>query len=237
MFVSVPLRPLYTREVKEIPQRYRPVLNALLLSNGVSVCLFLIRATATNTSDYWFMLWNLCLGLVPIGLMLVLLRHLNTHSWREPLSVIMTLVWLSFLPNSFYMISDLIHLDRSPDISVLYDAVLLLSFLLNGMIAGFLSMVLLHRALLKRRPAHQAHMIIVAVILLVSFAIYLGRTLRWNSWSIITNPGGLIYDVSERVINPFTYPQAITTTVLFFLLLGSSYLVVWRFTLLLTKKS
>lgn len=223
--------------MKEIPQRYRPILNALLLSNGVSVFLFLARAITTNTSDYWFMLWNLCLGVVPIGLMLVLLRYLKKHSWREPLSVIMTLVWLSFLPNSFYMISDLIHLDRSPDISVLYDAVLLLSFLLNGMIAGLLSMVLLHRALLKRRLDNQAHIIMAGVILLVSFAIYLGRTLRWNSWSIITNPGGLIYDVSERVIHPFTYPQAIATTVLFFLLIASTYLVVWRFSILLTKKS
>jgi hypothetical protein len=43
------------------------------------------------------------------------------------------------------------------------------------------------------------------------------------------NPAGLLFDVSERVINPLTHAQYLTTTGTFFLLIGSMYYVVWTF--------
>jgi uncharacterized membrane protein len=222
--------------VKEIPKRYYPLFSAVLLSNGVSIFLFLARMAATNETDYWFMLWNLLLGWIPVGLALLLLDGLRSRTWREPSMVVLSLLWLAFLPNSFYMISDLIHLEQTGDISVLYDAVMLLSFIWNGLLAGCFSLYLVHSALLKRRSPDQAHGIVTGILLLVSFAIYMGRNLRWNSWDVVVNPGGIIYDVSERVINPFSYPQAIATTALFFLLIGSIYLVIRQFVLLVAQK-
>lgn len=65
-------------------------------------------------------------------------------------------------------------------------------------------------------------------LLLSSFAIYLGRYLRWNTWDIIINPAGLIFDVSDRIINPGTYSLTFIVTAVFFVVLGSAYAVVYR---------
>jgi uncharacterized membrane protein len=53
----------------------------------------------------------------------------------------------------------------------------------------------------------------------------MGRYLRWNSWDVLFNPAGLIFDVSEPFVNPAGHPQVFTTTLMFFVLLGSIYAV------------
>lgn len=215
--------------MRKVPQRYQELIRTLVIANAFSLFLLGTRFIATKNSEYSFMAWNLFLAWLPLGIALLLLEQLRTHSWREPRVVALTVAWLFFLPNSFYMITDFVHLQPTGDIGILFDAVLLLSFALNGLVAGYWSLLLVHQALLKRRRADEAHVGVVVVLLLVSFAIYLGRSLRWNSWDVLANPGGLLYDVSERVINPFSYPQALATTALFFLLLGSIYLVIRQF--------
>lgn len=206
-----------------------PVVRALLVSNLVSVLLFLVRVIATQSSTYWFLFWNLFLAWVPVLFVWLLQRSLRTHLWIQPLPVLLTALWLGFLPNSFYIMSDLIHLESTGDIGVLYDAVFMLSFIWNGVVAGFLSMYWIHQEILKRRSSQFAGLIMSGVILLTSFAIYLGRSLRWNTWDVLVNPAGLLFDVSERVINPLTHAQYLTTTATFFLLIGSMYYVVWTF--------
>ena len=212
------------------------LVTVILLSNGICLLLFVLRVLGAGNIGYWFMFWNLLLAWVPVGLSWLLIRYLNNNSWREPKAVGLTLLWLAFLPNSFYMVSDLIHLRQTGDIGILFDVVLLVSFIWNGLLAGFISLVLVHKALMQRTSLHLAHSFIAAILLAISFAIYLGRSLRWNSWDVLTNPGGLLFDVSERVINPFTYPQAVVTTGTFFVLLGSMYLVIWQFALMIPSK-
>lgn len=212
------------------------LITVILFSNGVSLFLFMLRIVGAGNIDYWFMFWNLLLAWVPVGLSWQLVKYLGQKSWREPVAVGLTLLWLAFLPNSFYMISDLVHLQQTGDIGILFDVVLLVSFIWNGLLAGFISLVTIHRALVRRVPELRAHYLIAAVLLANSFAIYLGRSLRWNSWDVITNPGGLLFDVSERAINPFTYPEAFVTTGTFFLLLGSTYMVIWQFAQLIPVK-
>jgi uncharacterized membrane protein len=133
------------------------------------------------------------------------------------------------LPNSFYLISDLIHLRISASTSILFDLTMLLSFSINGLVSGMASVYLVHKQLIKRVRARSAHMTITIVIFVSSFAIYLGRFLRWNTWDVVANPAGLLFDISDRIINPMSHPQAIVTTLTFFILLGSIYYAVWQF--------
>jgi uncharacterized membrane protein len=60
---------------------------------------------------------------------------------------------------------------------------------------------------------------------LSSFAIYLGRDLRWNSWDVLVNPAGFLFYLSERVIDPMDHPEAFTTTLMFFVFLAGVYRV------------
>ena len=205
------------------------IVNAVLLSNLVSILLFVMRVSSTHTTAYWFLFWNLLLAWVPLVFVFMLRSQLKNKSWKEPLPVIYTLLWLGFLPNSFYLMSDLIHLQNAEPTGVLFDAVLFLSFIWNGMVAGILSIIWVHQALLSRWGRAASAGVIGVVLLLTSFAIYLGRNLRWNTWDVLVNPAGILFDVSERVINPFSHPQVLLTTMTFFMLIGSMYMVVWQF--------
>ncbi len=209
-------------------QNYDKVIYALLASNGLSLLLYWLRVVGAQDFRYYFLFWNLALAWIPLGFALWLRQRLRATAWVSPGNILLTLLWLGFLPNSFYMLSDLIHLTNTGEISVLFDAVLLFSFIFNGFVSGFMSLYILHSALIKRIRASIAHGIVATIILLCSFAIYLGRSLNWNTWDIIDRPAGLLFDVSERIINPIAHPQAFVTTATFFLLIGSVYLVIWQ---------
>lgn len=209
--------------------RQQGLINALLVSNLVSIVLFGFRVFVTNNTVYWFLFWNLLLAWVPVLVVWILLRTLKRRSWKEPLPLVLTFVWLGFLPNSFYLMSDLIHLRTTGDIGLLFDIVLFLSCIWNGAVAGMLSIFWVHIAILKRTTPTIAASLIGIVMVLASFAVYLGRSLRWNTWDVLVNPAGILFDVSERVINPLDHPQVIVTTLTFTALLGSMYLVIWQF--------
>lgn len=214
----------------------RGVIEAIILSNTVSVVLFALRIIATGGTQYWFMFWNLFLGWLPVLFAWLLVRSLQRPVWPKQLIVLLAVAWLGFLPNSFYMMSDLIHLQSTGDVGVLFDAVFFLSFIWNGALAGILSMIMVHRQLLRMRHARYAPYIMAIVIVLTSFAIYLGRSLRWNTWDVLVNPAGILFDVTERVVNPLAHPQSYSTTLTFTALIGSMYAVMWAFAKLVPVK-
>ena len=215
---------------------YGGVYTALLISNAVSLLLFMARALDAGNLRSWFLLWNLALGWLPLLFAWLLVKRLKVSLWQSWGNVGLTLLWFGFLPNSFYLASDLIHLSVTGEVSLLYDVVLFFSCIFNSYTAGFFSVLLVHRALATRISKRSAYLFINLVLLLCSFAIYLGRYLRWNTWDVLINPAGLLFDVSDRIINPSAHPQAFTTTITFFVLIASMYGVVWQVFEVLTRQ-
>lgn len=212
-------RPRLTVKTKQL-------LFALGLSSIGSLILFMVRMLAGDSVRYWFLNWNLLLAWLPLVFALILRVRLLANSWLTWQSLLLTGLWLGFLPNSFYIVSDFIHLHVSGEVSLLYDIVLFISFTWNGFILGFSSLYLVHKELLKKVHRRDAHLLVGVVLLLCGFAIYLGRYLRWNTWDVLVNPAGLLFDVSDRLIN--LQPQMFTTTLMFFVLLASMYAFIWR---------
>lgn len=209
--------------------RYRGLVIALIVSNLVSLGFLVAKMISVKTLAYNFLAWNLVLAWFPLIFAVYLMIHLRTRRWLSITSILLTLAWLVFLPNSFYLASDFIHLRVSSNVNVLFDAIMLLSFTFNGFVAGMLSIYVVHRELYRRFYARQAHTLIGLAIMAASFAIYLGRYLRWNTWDVLLNPLGLLFDVSDRLINPTAHPQLLSTTLGFSILLGSMYAVLWQF--------
>lgn len=209
--------------------QYQRIVNALLVSNGVSIGFFLARIAVTHSWRYSFLVWNLVLAWLPLLMAWLLVRRLDKESWRSGLNILLVVLWLGFLPNSFYIISDFVHLTSTGEIGLLYDIVLFTSFVFNGLVSGFASIFLLHRQFLKQLDERRSTILIGLVITSCAFAIYLGRYLRWNTWDVLVNPAGLLFDVSDRIINPAAHPQAFVTTFTFALLIGSMYMVIWQF--------
>ncbi len=201
---------------------------ALVAASLVSVGLFTYGAWRNHSSDFNYLVWNLFLAWLPLLFAVRLVTLLRRKLWSSWEALGYSVLWLIFLPNSFYMISDFIHLLDVQRVNVLYDAVMFTSFIYTGVILGFSSLYLVHLQL-KRRLESQAATVAVALTLLVcSFAVYIGRDLRWNSWDVLTNPGGLLFDLSDRLQHPASYPRMVLTVTSFFVLLASMYGVIWR---------
>lgn len=209
--------------------RAKRVLVALIVLSLAASGMLVVRLLAFNSWNYWYLNWNLFLAWLPLLFAGWLVVYLRKHGWLSWQGLTLTGLWLGFLPNSFYIATDLMHLQEATDKTLLFDVVLLLLFTVAGFIVGFMSVYLIHQQLLKRINRASAGRIITLVFLLCSFAIYLGRFLRWNTWDVLANPAGLILDISDRIINPVAHEQTFWITVLMFVLLGTLYFVIWEF--------
>ena len=207
--------------------RKRVVLSlaGLTVVSTVFLAVYMFR---THSTDYSFMWWNLFLAWVPLGLSTLLLKVLEKRLWSHWLSVFLTLVWLLMLPNSFYMISDFIHIHNMSPQHLLYGVVTFTAFIFTAAFVGFASLYQVHAELRKRFRQQTSSLVVAAILFVCSFAIYLGRDLRWNSWDVLLNPSGILFDVSDRVIHPLGHPGTLSTTLSFFVLLGSLYVVGWQ---------
>ena len=206
----------------------RDVLSTLLVSSCVSLVLLIIRMLVSESWRLWFLSWNLFLAWIPL-LLAVWLKFLTDRrkipTWKE---VAVGLLWLLFLPNSFYLMTDLIHLQSSGEVSLLYDTALIISFVINGLLLGYISLYIVHTLIKKYVSEYTAYWLAQLALLLSGFAIYLGRYLRWNTWDVVINPMGLIFDVSDRIINPGSYTLTFVVTGVFYVLLGSTYAVIYH---------
>src|SRR4051812_32246690 len=113
---------------------------ALGAANLASVCLFLVGAWRNDSWTYDYLIWNLFLGWVPLLLAIWLKRMLRTHLWSSWRAIALTLFWLGFMPNSFYIITDFIHLRELPRVDTVYDVIMFGSFVLNGFMVGLISL-------------------------------------------------------------------------------------------------
>lgn len=200
----------------------------LLLSSLVSIGLFLYGAHRNHSWEFAYFIWNLFLAWLPLVFAIWLVAILRRKLWSSWEAMGVSVLWLLFLPNSFYMVSDFIHLDEVRRVDIVYDAVMFTSFIFVAVFMGLTSLYLVHQEFRKRFTRLGSTAWLTAIFILCSFAIYLGRDLRWNSWDVLTNPGGLLFDVSDRLMHPSAYPQMFLTVGSFFVLLSSMYTLAWK---------
>lgn len=194
----------------------------------VSVVLYVVGAVVNRSLQFDYLLWNLFLAWLPLVLAIWLLKSLRTNLWSNNGPLLLTLLWLLLLPNSFYMISDFVHIQDVARHNLLYDIVMFTAFIFTATMLGFSSLYMVHTALRKRLAPRTSWLLIGIIILLCSFGIYLGRNLRWNSWDVLVNPAGILFDVSDHLIHPLSSAALFTITFSFFVLLSSLYIVGWQ---------
>lgn len=196
----------------------------LLFSTGASLLLFVIDALRNKDWGFTYLIWNLFLAWLPLLFAAWLVAALRRKRWSSWETILASLLWLLFLPNSFYMVSDFIHLEDVQRVDILYDAVMFTSFIFVAVVLGISSLHLVHQEFRKRFSERESGVWLAVILLLCSFAIYLGRDLRWNSWDVLTNPGGLLFDISDRLLHPSEYPGMLLTVLIFFILISSMYI-------------
>lgn len=211
-------------KVSEYLNRYSSLVNAVVLASASALLLYLLRSVATGSADYSFMAWNLVLSLAAlavaaIGALLVISKK------RLLVGVAVFIIWLLLLPNTFYMLTDFVHVADSGAINYLFDIVLIGCFAMNGFVHGILSLHIVHVTLRRFLSPLKSWTIVLLCILASSFAVDMGRYLRWNSWDVLTRPAALLFDVSDVLLNPAQYNRSLLITGVFFVTISSLYAV------------
>lgn len=203
---------------------------ALVFASGVCVSLVVARIGWTRNLDYSFLIWNLFLAWLPLGLAVLAseaYRRGGTESWAfRGLAA----SWLLFFPNAPYIFTDLIHLTARFHGRFWIDLALILSCALTGLILGFLSLFLM-QGVVRRRFGRAASWIFIAGVAgLSGFGIYLGRFLRFNSWDVVLQPLALCRGLMAWAANPLAHPTAYAFPALFATFVFISYLMLYALT-------
>lgn len=206
------------------------ILIALALCSAASVGMVALRIGYTGQRTYAFMAWNLFLAWIPLGLSALACRSYARGKRIGVMTVAWTALWLLFLPNAPYLVTDMLHLHPSRHSPMWFDLILLLSFALSGLFLGYVSLYSMQEMVNKAGGKITGWVFVLAVLGLSSFGIYLGRYLRWNSWDVVVNPTGLALDILERVLYPLEHPGAFAMTFFTTVMLVLPYLVLYGLT-------
>lgn len=173
----------------------------IVVSVLFSGLLLLARLVITGYFTYLFLVWNLFLAYVPYAISQWLLAHISFIENRKKLLLVLG-AWLLFVPNCFYILTDLFHLEQFDSAPKWFDLLLLFSFAWNGMLLGIVSMRRMELVVGIAINRKLSLMIVFAVMWLNAFGIYIGRYLRYNSWDIITQPFSLFSALFEILFHP-----------------------------------
>lgn len=172
----------------------------LALAIGFALSLLAFRIYFTHSFFYSFLVWNLFLAAVPF-----MITQFSKHflfAIQDRWKVLVFGFWLLFLPNSPYIITDLVHLHNEQSVLMWYDLFLVFVFALTGLVLGLVSMLDIYKVLVTRFSERLAELSLLAISLLCGFGIYLGRFLRFNSWDAFSKPITLLADIIGSIQEP-----------------------------------
>lgn len=145
---------------------------------------------------FLMLIWNVFLATIPIFLAK---KALNYYKKSKFISWLFGIAWLFFWPNTFYMVTDIIHLTKdsffeidnglvySTDIFVWCKALVIILGVLYAVFVGIKSQEQIEKVFEDTSKKILVYLFRFLCSVLCGIAIYIGRFLRLNSWDII-NP-------------------------------------------------
>ena len=125
--------------------RYRLAIFVLLGGASVlSVALYRFRGFWYEEDGFTFLVWNLFLAWIPLGAAYTAWVLSLGRKWLYLVIPIIAFIWLIFLPNAPYIITDFKHLaDPRADVPIWFDVMMLMWFSWTGMLLGVVSLYLM----------------------------------------------------------------------------------------------
>ena len=183
-----------------------------------------VRVAATQTDEYLNLPWNLFLAWIPFAVALLVYDRARRGGGALALFGLAGL-WLLFFPNAPYLVTDLKYLRVIHNAPIWFDVVLVGAAAVCGLALGFLSLYLIHAVAERRFGATRAWVGVLAMLLLSSVGVFLGRFQRFNSWDVFTDPKPILDDLAKGLADPLGYPEVLAITVVFGGFLVASYAV------------
>jgi uncharacterized membrane protein len=188
---------------------------ALLVASALAVAMWAARAGWAGPR-LAFLLWNLALAWIP-WLAAWFLSAARSRIVLAGCGV----VWLLFLPNAPYLVTDLVHLRARPPVPLWFDALLFATFALAGCALAWTSLEAVHARIALGLGRLKALTVVGAVLFLTGFGVYVGRFLRWNSWDVVAQPRAVLGQATAALATP----RALVFSVAFAAFVGAGYFV------------
>ena len=200
------------------------VLFALGAASAICLALELVRERHYGALGYRVLVWNLILAWIPL---VVALFAYDRYRRRTPIARLAPAfaLWLLFLPNAPYIVTDFVHLSAASAAPLWFDGIELSAFAWTGMLLGFVSLYLVHAVARHRFGAPAGWLGAVCALALVSAGVYLGRVKRWNSWDLLTQPRNRLAELHAHLGDPVSLGRAFGATLAMTALLMLAYLV------------
>ncbi len=220
----------------------RRLIGVLALTSCAALTMLAFRMLYGGTWGYRSLPWDLVLAWVPVPLALAVAATQERVYKPSPKLLLLAFGWLLFFPNAPYLVTQFMHIHPSyavfdgplparvsqfsprGSIPVWFDVLMLSTFAWTGLLLGFLSLHLVHRAATRLAGPVIGWATVFAGVGLCAFGISLGRFQRWNSWDLLTQPLALLTDVGSRVLYPLSHPRTSAVTVGFAAFLLLAYL-------------
>jgi len=185
---------------------------------------FVGRVILSNQVSFRFVPWNVFLAWLPyiFSLVMAAIHQIRPRWWWA--QIIPGGLWLLFLPNAFYIMTDLIHLTQGLSIPIWYDAGLLAITAWTGIFLAIVSLHIVQGIVQSYLGTWISWGFALIVVGLSGYGVYLGRFLRWNSWDVLSDPVGIAYDTLDPLINPITNADKIGFMVMYTSLFLVTYL-------------
>lgn len=168
------------------------------------IILLTIRISITESTRYLFLVWNLFLAIIPFAISTGL-KHKKLPTYVRWIGIAL---WLLFLPNAPYILTDFIHLKSHSAVPIWLDILLIASFAISGLTFYLLSLNDIYQLVYNRFSKKHAQFMVLSVSFLTGFGVFIGRTLRWNSWDILQQPNLLFMDILHLVSRPLVNFEA-----------------------------
>lgn len=183
---------------------------------------WLLRVGWTDSALFLFLPYNLVLGWIPLLLALVAAWAMR-RGWMVTGFVVLG-AWLVWVPNSAYLVTDLVHLRSRPGIPHVYDSAMCAAFAAAGVLAGLASTSIVARAVedalaerLERWTSWSdavaralVDLSLPVVFVVIGLGVWCGRYLRWNTWDLLVHPKTVVHSILEPALAGSTHLWGIT---------------------------
>jgi uncharacterized membrane protein len=199
---------------------------ALLLLGLPGWCgmLVIARWLRAGQPEFDFLVWNLFLAAIPLVASGLLVRA-DRRGQPVPVRVLWFGIWLLFLPNAPYIVTDLIHLYPRPPIALWFDIAVMSSFAASGVVLGYASVADVQALCARHWGRLAGWTVALGALMLAGFGVYLGRFVRWNSWDALIHPRRLFHHVASQSLDPSDHPRSVGVTLVYGIGLVLGYVV------------
>lgn len=163
------------------------------------LALIAVRIFYTGTREYLFLAWNLFLAWIPFAVSYYFSAYAHKAFWKQ---AVLFGTWLLFFPNALYIVTDLVHLQDARSAPWWYDAIILFSSSLIGLIMGFVSLRRAELYLAQKLSRRMVSLLLAFGFFIGSYGVYLGRFERWNSWDVFVQPFPVAIDIARTILKP-----------------------------------